>query len=140
MKYILLIALTFFLATQTRSDVKTLRTGLHVFTIQWISFNKASPGSVSIKSIGEDEYSIEGGQTDPTTKEYVTIKGTFLDRGNTLKFNGRILSKINMINGGRPCERTGLSIFKATGTRKYWRLQQMLNCDGETTDYIDIFF
>jgi len=140
MKYILLIALTFLFATQTRSHVKTLRTGLHVFTIQWISFNKVSPGSVSIKSIGEDEYSIEGGQTDPTTKEYVTIKGTFLDKGHTLKFNGRILSKINTINGGRPCERTGLSIFKATGTRKYWRLQQMLNCDGETTDYIDIFF
>ena len=122
------------------APVKPVRIGAHAFTIQWISFNNDNPGSVNIKLIGDDEYSIEGAQRDPKTKEYVTIKGTFLNKGRTLKFNGTISSKINSINGGKPCERTGLQLFKASGTRKYWRLQQMLNCDGVVTDYIDIFF
>ncbi|MFC3361596.1 hypothetical protein ACFOG5_00215 [Pedobacter fastidiosus] len=57
-----------------------------------------------------------------------------------LKFNGTIISKINGNNGGQPCELTGLNLFKSSGKRKYWRLQHMLNCDGQTTDYIDIYF
>lgn len=137
---ILLFFLILAFSPRAQSQVKPVRRGWHAFSIQWISFNNTNPGRVNIKPIGDDEYSIEGSQTDPKTKEYVTIKGTFLNKGPVLKFNGKIVSKINFINGGQPCELTGLSIFKATGSRKYWRLQQMLNCDGETTDYIDIFF
>ncbi|MCX2585000.1 hypothetical protein [Pedobacter sp. MR22-3] len=140
MKYILIIASFLILSSQAHSQIKPVRKGWHSFTIQWISFNKINPGKVYIKSIGDEEYSIEGEQRDKKTNEYVTIKGTFLNQGRTLKFNGDIVSKINSINGGQPCTLNGLSIFKASGSRKYWRLQQMLNCDGETTDYIDIFF
>lgn len=117
-----------------------MRTGWHSFTIQWIEVDKKSPGKVYIKKIGADEYSVEGEQRDSKTKDYVTIKGTILYQGSVLKFNGKIVTKINFINAGQPCELNGLSIFKASGNRKYWRLQQMLNCDGSTTDYIDIFF
>lgn len=140
MKYLLIVFSIFFLSPRVHAQVKPVRTGWHSFTIQWISFKEAKPGKVYIKKIGDAEYSIEGAQTDPKSKEYVTIKGTFYNKGRILKFNGKIVSKINSINGGEPCELNGLSIFKASGERKYWRLQQMLNCDGETTDYIDIFF
>jgi len=140
MKYILIAILLFVINTPAQSQVKSVRTGSHAFTIQWITFNKSNPGKVNITKIGEEEYRIEGEQRDPKTKDYVTIKGTFLNKGNTLTFNGNIVSKISFINGGQPCELNGISIFKATGKRKYWRLQQMLNCDGTTTDYIDIFF
>ncbi|MDY0904603.1 hypothetical protein [Pedobacter sp. CFBP9032] len=140
MRYNLIIASFFLFTTSVQSQIKPVRTGLHSFTIQWITFNKSNPGKVYIKEISEDEYSIEGEQRDSKSKEYVTIKGTFLNQGSILKFNGKIVSKINSINGGQPCELNGLSIFKASGKRQYWRLQQMLNCDGETTDYIDIFF
>lgn len=140
MKYVLIIASFLILSFQAYSQIKPVRKGWHSFTIQWISFNKANPGKVYIKRIGDEEYSIEGEQRDKKTNEYVTIKGTFLNQGRTLKFNGDIVSKINSINGGQPCTLNGLSVFKASGSRKYWRLQQMLNCDGETTDYIDIFF
>ena len=143
------ICLSFLLAVilQATAQTKTaaaptlpVRTGQHSFTIQWIEFNKSNPGKVNVKKIADQEYSIEGEQRDPKTKEYVTIKGTFLDKGKILKFNGKIISKINTINAGQPCELNGLSIFKASGKRQYWRLQQMLNCDGQTTDYIDIYF
>jgi len=140
MKHLLLIATLFTSFFITQEKVKPVREGSHSFTIQWISFNNSTPGKVVIKKIGDDEYSIQGEQRDKKKNEYVTIKGTFLNRGSILKFNGKIVSKINSINGGQPCELTGLSIFKASGKRQYWRMQQMLNCDGETTDYIDIFF
>lgn len=93
-----------------------------------------------IRNIGDDEYSISGEQRDPLKKDYVTINGTFLVRGRELKFNGKIVSQISYVNNGQPCERSGLLIFKASGKRRYWRLQQMLNCDGVSTDYIDIYF
>jgi hypothetical protein len=140
MKFTLIVALLILGTVTTRSQVKPVRTGWHSFTIQWISFNKSNPGKVYVKKITDQEYSIEGEQRDPKTKEYVTIKGTFLDSGKILKFNGKIISKINTINAGQPCELNSLSTFKASGKRQYWRLQQMLNCDGQTTDYIDIYF
>jgi len=140
MKHLLLIATLFTSFFITQEKVKPVREGSHSFTIQWISFNNSTPGKVVIKKIGDDEYSIQGEQRDKKKNEYVTINGTFLNRGSILKFNGKIVSKINSINGGQPCELTGLSIFKASGKRQYWRMQQMLNCDGETTDYIDIYF
>lgn len=42
-------------------------------------------------------------------------------------------------NEGRPCEREGVMTFEMTGSRKYWRLQQMQSPCDETTDYVDIF-
>ncbi|MEJ7560773.1 MAG: hypothetical protein WKF66_20850 [Pedobacter sp.] len=140
MKYLLIATSLLYTLIQTQETVKPVRTGTHSITIQWISFNKFTPGKVFIKKTGDDEYSIQGEQRDRKSNEYVTIKGTFLNRGRILKFNGKIVSKINTINGGQPCELNGLSIFKASGKRQYWRLQQMLNCDGQTTDYIDIYF
>ena len=122
------------------SQVKPIRTGLHSFTIQWITFNKKNPGSVMVRSLGDGKYSIEGEQRDKNKNEYVTIKGTFTTEGRVLYFEGKIVSSIAYINNGNPCESKGPAVFKASGKRRYWRLQNMLNCDGTTTDYIDIFF
>lgn len=122
------------------SQPKAVRTGAHSFTIQWISFNNVKPGTVIIKPIKNGIYSIEGEQRDIGRKEYVTIKGTIESVDRNLYFIGKIVSRIETINNGQPCEFSGQTVFRASGTRKYWRLQQMLNCDKETTDYIDIFF
>ena len=40
---------------------------------------------------------------------------------------------------GRYCVRDGEFEFRITGSRRYWRLQQMEQCDG-LTDYVDIYF
>ena len=127
-------------ATPAFSQVKPIRTGLHSFTIQWITFNKKNPGSVMVRSLGDGKYSIEGEQRDKNKNEYVTIKGTFTPSSQQLYFDGKIVSRIAYINNGNPCESTGAAVFKASSKRKYWRLQSMLNCDGTTTDYIDVFF
>jgi hypothetical protein len=141
MKYSLLVSLLLLATLPSIAQNLPVRVGQHSFTIQYLTFDKNSkPGTVIIRSLGTDEYSIEGAQRDIQKNEYVTIKGTFLVRGRELKFNGKIVSRISYINNGQPCESNGLVIFKASGKRKYWRLQQMLNCDGVSTDYIDIYF
>ncbi|QJD97790.1 hypothetical protein HH214_18870 [Mucilaginibacter robiniae] len=141
MKFTPFLALLLVFKLFATAQTVPVRVGQHAFTIQYITFdNKNKPGTVLIRSLGRDEYSIEGEQRDKLKNDYVTIKGTFLARGRELKFNGKIVSKISYVNNGQPCESTGLVIFKASGKRKYWRLQQMLNCDGISTDYIDIFF
>jgi hypothetical protein len=142
LSFLLAFALQITAQTKLPTDPNLpVRIGQHSFTIQWITFEKGNkPGKVMIRSIGDNEYSIEGEQKDKVKNDYVTIKGTFLAKGRELKFNGKIVSQISYINDGKPCESIGLVIFKASGKRKYWRLQQMLNCDGSSTDYIDIFF
>jgi hypothetical protein len=64
MKYLLIVTSLFYSLIQTHVTVKPVRTGSHSFTIQWISFNKSTPGKVSIKKIGDEEYSIQGEQRD----------------------------------------------------------------------------
>jgi hypothetical protein len=122
---LLLIALSAF---SSAAQIKPVRTGTHSFTIQWIRFNNVTPGSVNIELVNKGKYRIAGQQRDAKNNDFVRIDGTFT------------ASQITGINGGEPCRRTGPQIFKASGQRQYWRLQQMLNCDATTTDYIDIFF
>jgi len=84
--------------------------------------------------------------------DVVRIDGTQANFEGTLKVKGEIVSIdsdrfvlrgtiliLDAPDKGRRCERTGDYEFKATGKRKYWRLQQMEACGG-LTDYVDIFY
>lgn len=117
-----------------------LRPGKHQFTLQWISWNE--PGSVMIEPAPDGWFSIEGQQKNRKNSDYITIKGLIRQISSTeLEFKGEIKSVVATINGGEPCIRTGTKIFKTTKNRKYWRLQDMINCEGGMlTDYVDIYF
>lgn len=114
--------------------------GKHGLTLQWISWDE--PGSVTIVLAENGWYAINGSQKGKNPNNYVKINGRIkpiTDR--ELEFEGEIETQIESINGGKPCLKTGKKIFKATGERKYWRLQDMLNCEGNmVTDYVDIYF
>lgn len=76
---------------------------------------------------------------------YATDKGSLKLKGEVLSisadrftFRGTILI-VDVPDKGRRCERTGDYEFRATGKRKYWRLQQMTECD-RLTDYVDIYY
>lgn len=115
--------------------------GEHALTLQWISWD--IPGSVTITEAEGGWYKINGQQIDTkNNRNYLKINGKIKPLSAAeLEFDGTIESKVDMINAGKPCIRTGRKLFKATGTRKYWRLQDMINCEGGTvTDYIDIYF
>lgn len=111
--------------------------GKHDLTLQWISWDK--PGSVIITTADDGWYTIKGGQTN--NEAYLRIDGKIKPlTERELEFEGKIEHNVHAAVDGKPCVRTGKQVFKATGTRQYWRLQNMLSCDGTTTDYVDIYF
>ena len=111
--------------------------GKHALTLQWISWDK--PGSVTIVLGEAGWYSIQGRQNGEKGN-YLMVNGKIRPLNNReLEFDGKIEHNVH-INLGEPCIRTGKQLFKATGTRKYWRLQNMISCDSNTTDYVDIYF
>ncbi|MDH0094472.1 hypothetical protein N7373_23745 [Achromobacter mucicolens] len=84
--------------------------------------------------------------------DVVRLDGTQANHEGTLKVKGEVVSIgrdsfvlrgtiliLDAPDKGRRCERTGDYEFKATGKRKYWRLQQMEACGG-LTDYVDIYY
>lgn len=125
-------------AEHGETDHLWVRKGKHNFTLQWLGFDK--PGTVIIDYLGEGEYSIEGEQRNKNG--YVTIQGTFSTISKKeLRFNGKIITQVTHNNAGKPCIKKGTYKFLATGKRKYYRLQDMKNCEGGMlVDYVDIFF
>jgi hypothetical protein len=116
-----------------------LREGKHNFTLQWLGWEK--PGKATISKKTDSTYSIEGEQRN--AEGFVTIRGTLkMITPRELLFEGTILTQVKYIYEGKECDRTGTYHFLAKGTRKYWRLQEMANCEGEdkAVDYVDIFF
>jgi hypothetical protein len=117
-----------------------IRTGKHSFTLQWISWDY--PGSVTITRKDQNTYYIKGKQLSRENDDYIKIDGTLTPLSKKeLVFNGSIKYLVSHNNNGQECVKSGKQIFKATGSRKYWRLQNMTNCEGGMlTDYIDIYF
>src|ERR1051325_7102842 len=109
--------------------------GFSVPLLSWDYFGKATVteknGSLLIK----------GEQRGRGNDDYVTLDGviTRVD-AKEFTFEGDIITRVSHINKGEPCKRSGEMIFRITGNRRYWRLQQMDNPCDEAADYVDIFF
>ncbi|WP_232294696.1 hypothetical protein [Achromobacter piechaudii] len=98
-------------------------------------------------------WSAQRGKLNATDEnDVVRIDGTQANFEGTLKIKGEVVSIdadrftfrgtimiLDAPDKGRRCERTGDYEFRATGKRKYWRLQQMEACGG-LTDYVDIYY
>lgn len=121
-------------------NLPALREGTHAVTHQMISWD--APGKVTIKKLADGQYSVAGGQKSKKNGDYLKINGTLqVVNSRELIFQGEILTKITGINKDTECKRSGEYHFKATGKRKYYRLQEMTNCEGGmTTEYVDIYF
>lgn len=118
----------------------SIREGKHNLSLQWISWEEL--GEAEIEYIGDNSYRIEGEQRSPDASDYLTIAGTLQAVSETeLIFDGTVEHQIAHLNQGKPCVKTGKQTFKSTQNRKYWRMQDMQNCEGgAVTDYIDIYF
>lgn len=120
------------------AKAKTMLLGKHRFSLQWISWDYF--GAASVTSKGGVLY-LKGEQKSRKGSDFVKINGIITEiNAKEFIFDGTITTQVSHINGGAPCERSGEMIFKITGTRKYWRLQQMDNPCETVTDYVDIFF
>jgi len=113
--------------------------GRHPITLQWISWDK--PGYVDVMPLEDGWYTILGSQTSDNGNDYLKIDGK-IRRVSTkeLEFNGTIETLVSSNNQGEVCVKEGKQIFLAKGNRKYFRLQNMTNCEGGMlVDYVDIY-
>ena len=99
-------------------------------------------GTAEIKYLGDNKYSIVGEQRNPDNSDYLKINGTLEPISDKkLTFEGTIESRIEHLNQGQACVKEGIKIFESTKNRKYWRMQDMENCEGGMVlDYVDIYF
>jgi len=117
---------------------KQMLLGVHRFSLQWISWDYFGKATVTEKN---GSLFIKGEQRGRGNDDLVTMDGviTRVD-AKEFTFEGEIITRVSHINNGQPCKRTGEMIFRITGNRRYWRLQQMNNPCDEAADYVDIFF
>ena len=113
--------------------------GTHDFTLHWIGWDR--PGKVHIQPADSGWYRVTGEQRD-RQGNFITIDGELkVIDPLELKFRGTIREKVQTLNQGDTCTREGEQVFLSTRNRKYWRLQNMANCEGSgVVDYIDIYF
>jgi hypothetical protein len=117
---------------------KTMLLGKHKFSLQWVSWNYFGTATVTNKN---GVLYLKGEQKSRKDSDFVRIDGVITEiNAKDFKFDGTVTTQVSYINNGKPCERTGELTFKITGTRKYWRMQEMNNPCDEAADYVDIFF
>jgi hypothetical protein len=105
-------------------------------SLQWIDWNHR--GRVQVSEAG-GRIHLSGEQNARRGAGRLTLDGDVVEIGPlSFTFRGRILIA-DAPDPGRRCLRDGSYEFRITGRRRYWRLQQMVQCDG-LTDYVDIYF
>ena len=107
-------------------------------TLQWISFESPARGHVVARMRGGLLH-LSGAQGERGGPGRVTLEGDVLRiEPRSFTFRGRIVIT-DAPDPGRNCVRDGTYEFRATGRRRYWRLQDIEACDG-LADYVDIYF
>lgn len=116
----------------------TKRAGEHPISLQWIGWDK--PGKAKVTPAGNGWYHISG-QQKTNDRNYLKIDGKIRRLGEKeLEFEGTVETRIETIYGGEPCIKEGTQRFFGKGTRTYFRLQNMENCEGgNLVDYVDIY-
>jgi len=105
-------------------------------TLQWISWDYR--GRLAVGDRGGRVH-LSGGQRQRGGAGRLELDGDVLSiAADRFVFRGRIVIT-DAPDPGRECTRLGTFEFRITGRRRYWRLQQMEQCDG-LTDYVDIYF
>jgi hypothetical protein len=113
--------------------------GQHGITLQWIGWEYRGVVKVTLE---DGALKIKGIQRSKDNKtDSVSINGTLeIIDDKEIQFTGKIITTVHYNNAGKPCEKEGTYTFKKTGNRRYWRLQEMKNCDGVVVDYVDLYF
>lgn len=117
--------------------------GDHMLTLQWLGWGDLSgAGKVVVEDAG-DTLPMRGEQrgTGENAGDFLRIDGRIVAASRDgFVFEGEILTRVHHIANGAECRRSGRFTFKATGKRRYWRLQEMDNPCDSVTDYVDVYF
>ena len=124
-------------AKKAESEQKLL--GKHMFSLQWILFEKKPKYGTAAITRKETGLYIDARQE--VNGNYVTLTGDLTVVGpKEFTVTGELITRVSHINNGNACPRQGTFTFKATGARKYWRLQEMENPCDKVVDYVDVYF
>jgi hypothetical protein len=105
-------------------------------SLQWIGWDRR--GRLDVSEAG-GRIRLHGDQRQRGGPGRLYLEGGVLGMtADRFRFHGRIVIT-DTPDIGRNCVRDGDFEFRITGRRRYWRLQQMEQCDG-LTDYVDIYF
>lgn len=141
MKKLLAFVVLFWAISESfaQNNFENFYIGTHRLTLQWL--DNTPSGKVVVTKNAKGQLEMKGEQRKGE-KDFVTIDGIITPIGEReFSFSGTIVTCANYINNGQVCEKKGNYTFKATGKRKFWRLQQMDNCEGNrVVDYVDVFF
>ncbi len=112
--------------------------GKHKLSLQWISWDYFGIARVTNKG---GLYYLKGEQKGRGNTDFVRVDGVITEiDAKQFTFDGTVITQVSHNNGGKPCERKGTLNFRITGTRKYWRMQQIDSPCEAIADYVDIFF
>ena len=107
-------------------------------TLQWISFENPGRGRL-VAQMNGGLLHLNGSQVAQNGRGQVTLDGDVIRiNPRSFFFRGRIVIT-DAPDLGRNCVREGTYEFRATGQRRYWRLQDFEACDG-LADYVDIYY
>jgi hypothetical protein len=138
-RVIAVAAITLAAAAQPVSPIEGTRKlliGDHLLSLQWVSWERFGKATVTEEA---GKLSLKGEQRNGG--DYVTVQGDIteiLARG--FRFHGKVTTRVSYINKGQPCVRDGNLTFLASGSRKFWRMQEMNNPCDEAADYVDVYF
>lgn len=106
-------------------------------SLQWISWDN-SRGHVRVEET-DGLVRLRGAQEQRNGPGRLEIDGvvTRID-ATSFVFQGRVAMR-RAPEDRAECLRDGTMTFRITGSRRYWRMQEMEACAG-LTDYVDIYF
>ena len=124
-------------ASNTLTPLKAGKIGV---TLHWIGWERR--GIANITDPKNGFFQIQGKQTDKDSDDFIEIMGILHQSSLTeITFEGIIKTRVSYINKGIVCERKGKYTFVAKPGKKYWRLKEQENCEGNmVVDYIDLYF
>ena len=142
---LVLVALSFVFVSASSSQAKEPNkaeqklVGKHMFSLQWILFNTEKFGTATVTRKNDGGLYVDARQE--LGGDHVTLKGDVrVIDAKEFTVTGELVTCVSHIYGGKPCARNGTFTFKATGKRKYWRMQEMANPCDDLVDYVDIYF
>ena len=112
--------------------------GPHVLSLQWLT-DDVPTGSAEISE--RDGVLVLEGIHEGKAGDYLKVSGIIIAAdAKTFTLDGSVESRVSYLNDGKPCAKPGKHVFRISGKRKYWRMADMMNCDGQSTDYVDVYF
>lgn len=111
--------------------------GDHLFNLQWID----KPAGTAHVTEKDGQLFLDAEQRNKKG-DFATVKGKIVRvTAKTFELDGTVVTRVSYNFSGKACEKSGRFTFRITGKRKYWRLKEMDNCEGDMlVDYVDVFF